>query len=324
MKNPWQDLQPGILKAISKDLLAHDFYWYVEARNNNQCLFYKIKDNNIELPKKNKLPSISYIKFLPASQDYKYLCVELQDKNYIDLFFEYCNLLIKASLEIEDEKVALNVFIKKAWRWQVLLSKNREKKLSEEKQKGLIGELFFLDNFLFPRFNKKISIENWFGPTGSKDFEFSKFQIEIKSKRSGSKPTISISSADQLEIIEGTKLFIAVFGIDKSDSKESFSVHDWCNKIKDKIFNSNDPSVLGEFIKKLDEYGYSEDQDYSDEKWDIKEIIYYEVNEEFPKLVPTEISTAIANVNYSIDMNQLSSFEIPKEELEEFLDVAKS
>ena len=33
MKNPWQDLQPGILKAISKDLLAHDFYWYVEARN---------------------------------------------------------------------------------------------------------------------------------------------------------------------------------------------------------------------------------------------------------------------------------------------------
>ena len=47
------------------------------------------------------------------------------------------------------------------------------------------------------------------------------------------------------------------------------------------------------------------DQDYSDEKWDIKEIIYYEVNDEFPKLVPTKISTAITNVNYSIYMNQI-------------------
>ena len=324
MKNPWQDLQPGILKAISKDLLAHDFYWYVEARNKNQCLFYKIKDNNIELPKKNKLPSISYIKFVPASQDYKYLCVELQDKNYVDLFLEYCNLLIKASLEIEDEQVALNVFIKKAWRWQALLSKTREKKLSEEKQKGLIGELFFLDNFLFPRFRKKISVENWFGAIGSKDFEFSKFHIEIKTKRSGSKPTISISSEKQLKIIEGTKLFIAVFGIDKSDSNESLSVHDWCNRIADKIYNSDDIIALQEFNNKLNKYGYSEDQDYSDEKWDIKEIIYYEVTDEFPKLVSGEISTAIANVNYSIDMNQLTSFEIPKEGLEEFLDDVKS
>ena len=324
MKNPWENLQPGILKAISKDILAHDFYWYLEAKNNNPCLFYKIKDNKIELPKKNKLPSISYIKFLPASQDYKYLCIELQDKNYVDLFLEYCNLLIKASLEIEDEEVALNVFVKKAWRWQALLSKTREKKLSQEKQKGLIGELFFLDNFLFPRFTKRISVENWFGAKGSKDFEFSRFHIEIKTKRSGSKPAISISSEDQLKIIEGTKLFIAVFGIDKSDSKESFSVHDWCNKMTDKIFNSNDTSVLSDFIEKLNEYGYSEEQDYTDEKWDIKEIIYYQVTDQFPKLVSGEISTAIANVNYSIDMNQLSSFEIPKEELESFLDDVKS
>ena len=95
-------------------------------------------------------------------------------------------------------------------------------------------------------------------------------------------------------------------------------------KIADKIFDSDDTIALGEFNNKLNKYGYSEEQDYSDEKWEIKEIIYYEVNDEFPKLVPTEISTAITNVNYSIYMNQLNSFKIDKEELEEFLDDAKS
>ena len=62
------------------------------------------------------------------TQDYRYLCVELMDKTYIDLFGEFCNLLTKTSLEIEDESTALNVFIKKAWRWQSLLSKTKEKK----------------------------------------------------------------------------------------------------------------------------------------------------------------------------------------------------
>ena len=324
MNNPWKLLKPGILKAISKEVQTHKFYWYVEEDNLNPCLRFRIINQTTPNPPRNKLPHISYISFGIATLDYRYLSVELHDHSYVDIFLEFCNLLIKSTLEIEEEEVALNVFVKRAWRWQILLSKTREKKLSEEKQKGLIGELFFLDNFLFPRFRKKISVENWFGDSGSKDFEFSKFHVEIKTKRSGSKPTISISSEKQLKIIEGTKLFIAVFGIDKSDSNESFSVHDWCNKITDKIFNSDDTIALEEFNNKLNKYGYSEDQDYSEEKWDIKEIIYYEVNDKFPKLISGEISTAIANVNYSIDMNQLTSFEISKKELEEFLDDVKS
>ena len=324
MNNPWKQLQPGILYAISKEVQNHKFYWYVKEDNHNPCLRFRIRNQTTPNPPRNKLPLISYISFGIATLDYRYLSVELHDHSYVDIFLEFCNLLIKSTLEIEQEEVALNVFVKRAWRWQVLLSKTREKKLSEEKQKGLIGELFFLDKFLFPRFRKKISVDNWFGPKGSKDFQFSKFHVEIKSKSSGSTPTISISSEKQLKIIEGTKLFVAVFGIDKSDSKESLSVHDWCNKIADKIFDSDDTIALGEFNNKLNKYGYSEEQDYSDEKWEIKEIIYYEVTDEFPKLVFDEISPAIANVNYSIDMNQLTPFQIPKEELEVFLDDVKS
>ena len=139
MTNPWQGIKSGKSKLISEKVLFHDFYWYVEDRNNNPCLLFKIKNRATPLPQKNKLPPISYIKFQMINQDYSYLCVELMDKTYIDLFGEFCNLLTKTSLEIEDESTALNVFIKKAWRWQSLLSKTKEKKLSEEKHKGLLG-----------------------------------------------------------------------------------------------------------------------------------------------------------------------------------------
>ena len=112
------------------------------------------------------------------------------------------------------------------------------------------------------------------------DFKFSKFHIEIKRE-------IRIQT-NNFNIIGKTtqnnrryKIICAVFGIDKSDSNESLSVHGRCNRIADKIYNSDDIIALQEFNNKLNKYGYSEDQDYSDKKWDIKEIIYYEVTDNF-------------------------------------------
>ena len=49
-----------------------------------------------------------------------------------------------------------------------------------------------------------------------------------------------------------------------------------------------------------------------------------EVKKEFPKLVSSEIPPAIANVNYSIYMNQLKPFQIEKEDLIDFLNDSNS
>jgi len=43
MDNPWKSLKPGILKAISKEVQAHKFYWYVEENNLNPCLRFRIR-----------------------------------------------------------------------------------------------------------------------------------------------------------------------------------------------------------------------------------------------------------------------------------------
>ena len=129
---------------------------------------------------------------------------------------------------------------------------------------------------------------------------------------------------DRLEILQDSRLFLCIFGIDKSESEESANLHDWCEKISDQIFNSDFTEVLTDFNEKLNKVGYYEEQDYSQENWDIKEITYYEVKKDFPKLVSSEISPAIANVNYSIYMNQLKPFQIEKEDLIDFLNDSNS
>ena len=63
MDNPWKSLKPGILKAISKEVQAHKFYWYVEENNLNPCLRFRIRKETTPNPARNKLPQISYISF---------------------------------------------------------------------------------------------------------------------------------------------------------------------------------------------------------------------------------------------------------------------
>ena len=50
----------------------------------------------------------------------------------------------------------------------------------------------------------------------------------------------------------------------------------------------------------------------------------FEITEAFPRIVASKIPTSLLNVNYSIDMNAVSPFEISKEKLLEFLNAAKS
>ena len=320
MIDPWARIKPNKRFPYSEsEKLNHDFYWYVEQKNNNPCILFKIKNISTNFPLRNKFPKINYINFYPINQDYNFLCVELLDKNYKDLFYVYAEDIISSSLIEKKENVALSIFVKKTWRWQYLLQKGREKKLSEEKQKGLIGELLFLTKYLIPRFGEKTSVDNWFGPIkSSKDFEFPKFQVEVKTKRANAKPTIKISSENQLDIIPKTRLFLAVFGIVKSVNEKAESLNDWCTKIEDLLLNSNDPSSRELFTNKLIKFGYNDEQDYSDEKWEIGEICFYEVNNNFPRII-SKNTPGITEISYSIFMNQLDKFKISKENLLLFL-----
>ena len=123
-------------------------------------------------------------------------------------------------------------------RWVNLLAGKRDNKLSNSEQKGLIGELYFLSEILINQINisPEMALESWQGPLGgSKDFDLKKTQIEIKAKRTISKPKIKISSEDQLEENPETNLFLAVFGIDFSEERESKNLNQWCLYVSKKL-----------------------------------------------------------------------------------------
>ena len=67
------------------------------------------------------------------------------------------------------------------------------------------------------------------------------------------------------------------------------------------------PNLISQFNNLISEYGFDWEDDYSDSKWDIKEIVYYNTNN-FPKIVGSQLSSNRRCLSY-IDMNELKDFE---------------
>ena len=315
--NPWSGINKPSTSIPVFDKGTNQTFWWHKTEQNNLALQFSLEMSNTTIPDENKFPNLRLIKFKPFNSvgGKRYLFIELLDSAQRNIFCEFCWVLINACTDIEDEQEAVDRLFARSWRWHSLLARGFTTILSEEKQKGLIGELYFLSNILFEHIGPKKSLQAWEGPTDSpKDFDLTPVHVEIKAKRPTSRPAISISSENQLEIISGCRLFLAVFGIYKSSKESSMTLTDWYESIEEKL-HTFDPTLLDRFYMLMNDSGFNFQDDYSEFSWEIQEIIYYEILDDFPRLVSTKIPLGIEYVKYSLDMNQLKDFEIKKESI---------
>ena len=316
-KNPWSKIPPGkkAIPVFTDPKIKRRFLWAIDQEKNH-CLLFELQKIDTIIPPKKDLPKLKGLVISELVSNKRFLKITLLDIQQLEIFSELCCLLINASVNEDSEQGTLSVLLRRCMRWVNLLAGKRDNKLSNSKQKGLIGELYFLSEILINQTNTsaEMALESWQGPLGgSKDFDLKKTQIEIKAKRTISKPKIKISSEDQLEENPETNLFLAVFGIDFSEEERSKDLNQWCLYVEQEIDKKN-PNLISQFNNLIYEYGFDWEDDYSDSKWDIKEIVYYKVTNNFPKIVGSQLSSGIEDVSYVLDMNEIKDFEISKEE----------
>tara|TARA_Y100000589_G_scaffold73862_1_gene67089 strand:- start:1451 stop:2434 length:984 start_codon:yes stop_codon:yes gene_type:complete len=312
--NPWEDI-PLNRQFLCKESNKYNFWRYKQPVKNgyNFSFLFELKTTKDDIPPANKLPKFKQISFYKTQQqnsDKTFLNVQLLDNSKWDIFNDFVLLLIDACEKQETEKEALRVFIQRSYRWLALMKGGFKKRLSDEVQKGLIGELYFLKNTLFQSIGISDSLDSWKGPIPQpKDFYLNKMQVEVKSiKRDGT--SVGISSEDQLELISNDELFLSVFGI--SANKNGKTLTDWCYELEDLITN-NDLADLNKYNELLLDAGFEYKHDYSDKRWEIEEISYYSITEKFPRIVKTNLSPGISKVKYLLDLSYIKEFKIKYE-----------
>lgn len=234
------------------------------------------------------------------------LTLSLTDDSCLKQFCSFCNDIVESTFKLSrNSQKGYEAICSLYFIWQTMF-KSVNYIQSEKEIKGLIGELLFLKGFMIPSFGVSVAISSWTGSESSKkDFSVGNTWYEIKAISYG-KPTVEISSLEQLESsVEGQ---LIVFQLEKmAPDYYGISLNKLISEILSQISSMSDKES---FLEKLGKTGFKFSDLYDEYVYDLKERTSYNVDKEFPKIIRKDVNKAIAKVKYEIILSDINNYKL--------------
>jgi hypothetical protein len=238
-----------------------------------------------------------------AHKEFIIYLLDNQLKDIFSLFIE--NIVEEISKSVSENEALVetsNVVLK----WKKLFDKINFQGLTIERQKGLIGELLLFNSLLDEKYSIDALLESWTGPDfNDKDFRFGSFGIEVK-LTSSKVPKIKISSERQLDNENLTKLYLVLYVVEEVKDK-GFSLNSVIEDIRTKI--NNNQNALKFFNDRLLLVGYfDEDFENYEGQYAFRKRNFYEVSNNFPRLVTSDLPIGLFDTKYNIELSAIEQF----------------
>lgn len=318
IENIWVGLESevsnhsGLLyKRYSAEVLP-DVFIALKAPEKLRCIAFRISAAfPFDESQWNKLKDIK-IETLPDERDKskKFLLILLLNKQHKDIFSTLCEDLIFGVSDVSTEQTLVEKLLERLAKWQSLFEKVGKQGLSDEAQRGLYGEIYFLRFFLTNNSNKNYCVKSWLGPEKSiQDFQYSNWAVEVKTTHGNNHQKIHITSERQLDdsIIE--KIFLFHLSLDvRVGNGESLNI------IIDEVSELlNDNTMASNLFKlKLLESGYYDIHKplYDERGYTIRQENIYRVTGNFPRITENQIPIGVGDVRYSIVLSESEEWRI--------------
>lgn len=316
--DPWKVLEPPAQAYAASGRrvdpeLQWNLYWGLDADRSCLLMFRYARENS----PRNKLPSLRGLdvemRRLPDSRD-ALLVVRLKEPEQRAIFHRLCLDISSATREAESEADAVQRFLARTWRWHRLLRTGHDGRLSTEEQKGLIGELQFLEYHLMPVLGVQKALHAWVGPLDApKDFEIGDVCVECKARRGGAQPWLSISSEFQLDDDGLSALFVHVASINTTTmDDEGRTLTDIVKAVGTNI-EIEDPGAEQLFNERLSAAGFDWSHDYSDSLWQSGSEQLYEVQGQFPRVRSAALVPGVSKLKYAISLHACEGYRVDAE-----------
>ena len=231
----------------------------------------------------------------------------LTEKSQEQVFISMCANLIDYSGDALGEKDALRKVSFRFRQWQRLMAYKRLALMTTEAQKGLIGELIYLEKVIASGKDIQSAIEGWVGPDGAdQDFVYDGVWHEIKSVGVAS-TEVKISSVEQLGN-DSAPGELVIERLDKCapETEGSFTLNQMVKKINNLL--QTDGDVLDTFVGKLNALGYISLPEYDKTKYKFSGEEIYHVDSKFPRIIRSELRPEITNINYLLSIPGISNW----------------
>ena len=309
--DPWKDLVPpeGSVQVTARRIdpqISWNFFWG-RATDGNYLLLLR---HAVESSHEGSLPRLRGVDVVDAAGDDPMLIWSLEDSAQRDIFYRLCRDIVDGSAFASSEQEAVAIAVARTWRWHHLLRGGTDGRLSLEEQKGLIGELLFLDRHLLTLLSTSDAISSWHGPLGTpKDFEVARVAVEVKARRAAATPFVAVSSEFQLDASGVDRLFLSVVELDQApeEAEGAFTVTEIAERVR-KSVGAEDTGSLESLESLLEAVGFRWTDDYSDSFWVEGRTSFFEVRPEFPGIAASELRPGVSRVHYSVSLTECEPF----------------
>ncbi len=197
--------------------------------------------------------------------------------------------------------------------WKIFFEKQENEILPIGSQKGLVGELHFLRDYLFQKYSFTESLFYWTGSDKTNhDFQIKNIAVEVKTTSSKQHKKFVISSERQLDSTGLEHLYLSLFALNLHSNMPERTLPELIGEIYTQL--QEDPFATFQFQIKLAKYGYNE---IHAEKYttgfSLFEMRFFEVVEGFPRLLQGNLPDGVGDLKYSIVVSACTPFEIKTE-----------
>lgn len=252
---------------------------------------------------------------LPSPEPRTLLRVMLEEEDLSDIFAVMSADLVSATATQPSAASALRRCIDRLCMWQGLFEKIPAEGLSEDRQRGLLGELLVLESLFLPRVSEIEAIDAWTGPDPAhQDFIRGGLAVEVKTSLAKRHARIQIANEKQLDDRPHEVLLLAFLRLDES-AAHGDSLPAAVARVRQRVGGA--PGAAQVLDDRLALSGYLDVHAprYIRNRWQCSERRYFRVAGDFPRLTEANLPAGVGDIRYSIIADDLGEHEMLEAEV---------
>jgi hypothetical protein len=237
------------------------------------------------------------------------LVLRLKRRGLESVFGRLCQDLADSASLVEAEDAVVALFVERLRLWERLFSGSDDGLLPKHKIRGLVGELLVLERLLVAQ-TASIGelVESWVGPlSADQDFCLADRSIEVKAINPGAR-SVGISSLRQLAAPVPLTLTLITLGTSVADFTEAVCLNSLVDRLEARI--AAEPASLSTFRERLLAAGYVDQRRYGEDWFAAVREDSFAVTAGFPRLVPSDVVSAITSATYELDIAALGGYRV--------------
>src|SRR5690554_706989 len=216
IKSIWETQKPtgDIIVKTRIDDIPHLNCYAATNHITGQHLYIMSVSKNVGIPELKNYRFKSVEIFPVETDDFCELNIYLLDNDLKDIFTLFIQNILEDIVESVTESEAITKTLNVISKWKKLFDKINFNGLTLEQQKGLIGELLFINHLLDLQKSVSSILNAWTGPDfEDKDFVFGATGIEIK-LTSSKYLKLKITNEGQLDAQNLNELFLVLYTVE--------------------------------------------------------------------------------------------------------------